>query len=105
MFTPIYEYKTYFVNEDGEIIRLIGDKKKTVKPFIHPDGTKQVSLSEQGKVKKFTVHKIVSETFIPNPNKWKHIIHKDNNLSNNSVSNLEWSKSMQGHSKKVEIIS
>ena len=92
---PIYTYKTYAVTEQGDIIKFIADKQKLVKPFVHKDGTKQVSLSEDGKVKKFTIHKIVADTFIPNPNKYRFVLHKDGDLSNNDISNLEWCKTMQ----------
>ena len=37
-----------------------------------------------------TVHKLVALAFIPNPKKLPIINHKDENPSNNTVSNLEW---------------
>lgn len=36
------------------------------------------------------VHRIVAETFIPNPNHLPVVMHKDNNKKNNCVSNLKW---------------
>ena len=36
------------------------------------------------------VHRIVAETFINNPNNYKYVNHKDENPSNNCVTNLEW---------------
>lgn len=36
------------------------------------------------------IHRLVAEAFIPNPNKFTIINHKDNNPSNNRVDNLEW---------------
>lgn len=36
------------------------------------------------------VHRIVAEIFIPNPNNYQFINHKDENKSNNYVGNLEW---------------
>ncbi|WP_288638843.1 NUMOD4 domain-containing protein [uncultured Lentilactobacillus sp.] len=36
------------------------------------------------------VHRLVAEAFIPNPNGYLEINHKDENKENNNVSNLEW---------------
>lgn len=47
-------------------------------------------LCEAGKSKKVFVHRLVAEAFIPNPNNLPIINHKDENPSNNAVSNLEW---------------
>ena len=41
-----------------------------------------------GKQKK--VHQLVARAFIPNPNGFEIINHKDENRSNNNVENLEW---------------
>ena len=36
------------------------------------------------------VHRLIAETFIPNPNKYREINHIDENKLNNRVENLEW---------------
>jgi len=35
-------------------------------------------------------HRLVAEAFIPNPNQYTIINHKDGNKANNHISNLEW---------------
>ena len=40
--------------------------------------------------KRRPIHRIVAETFIPNPNDYPIINHKDENPANNCVENLEW---------------
>lgn len=49
-----------------------------------------VSLSKNGFVKKYEVHRLVGEAFLPNTLNKPQINHKDCNGLNNNVSNLEW---------------
>ena len=50
----------------------------------------RVTLSGNGKTKRFSVHRLVAEAFIPNPDNKPHVNHIDNNGENNTVANLEW---------------
>ena len=53
-------------------------------------GYLRVNLSKNGKPKNFSVHRLVAETFIPNPNNLPCVNHKDQTRTNNRVDNLEW---------------
>lgn len=51
---------------------------------------KLCSQVEKGKIKYFTVHRLVAKAFIPNPNNLKTVNHKDGDKQNNFAENLEW---------------
>lgn len=65
-------------------------KEWILKPRKSGKGYLSVTLSKDGKCKNFLVHRLVAEVFIPNPLNLPQINHKDENPSNNNVSNLEF---------------
>lgn len=50
----------------------------------------RVVISFNGKCRQVLIHRLVAETFIPNPNNLPEVNHKDEDKSNNKASNLEW---------------
>lgn len=63
---------------------------KTIKQWKRADGYMSVTLRIDKKQKTYLVHRLVIETFIPNPDALQWINHKDENKMNNNISNLEW---------------
>ena len=65
-------------------------KGKILTPRLNSDGYPRVELYKRSKSKSHYIHRLVATAFIPNPNSFQEINHKDENKSNNIVSNLEW---------------
>ena len=63
---------------------------RVLKPGYTSCGYLQVGLSKNGKSKTRTVHRLVAETFLPNPNDLPQVNHRDEDKDNNNVENLEW---------------
>ena len=79
-----YEYEvSTFVN-----VRRIG--KKMLKSRLNKRGYYYVTLCKNGKTTTKTIHRLVAETFITNPENKECIDHIDNNPTNSNVSNLRW---------------
>lgn len=53
-------------------------------------GYKIVTLRKDKKNHTKTVHRLVAQAFLPNPNKLPCVNHKDENKQNNVIDNLEW---------------
>lgn len=86
-----FEY--YAVSSLGNVMSLRSKKLlKQEKCNASIDGNryKRVTFSSDSVIKRFSVHRLVAEAFIPNPFNKPHVNHIDNDPSNNSVSNLEW---------------
>lgn len=66
------------------------DRVIIMKPAISRCGYLRVDLWKHRKAKHFSVHRLVAEAFIPNPNNYPCVNHKDECKTNNHVENLEW---------------
>lgn len=65
-------------------------KERMLNPTPNLKGYLGQCISKNGIRKRVTIHRLVAETFIPNPLNLPEVNHKDEDKSNNSVSNLEW---------------
>ena len=72
--------------------------------FTKVNGYQTISFREGGagsKQRRFMVHRLVAESFIPNPDNKKYVNHKDGNRENNDVSNLEWCTRSENERHKI----
>lgn len=65
-------------------------KGRILKQGLNKCGYQLVHLCKDGKGKTYTVHRLVADAFIPNPQNLKEINHIDEDKTNNRVCNLEW---------------
>lgn len=54
-------------------------------------GYLNVDLCKNGKRKTHTIHRLLAQAFIPNPENKSDVNHIDEDKTNNNVNNLEWS--------------
>lgn len=78
----------YWVYTDGKILSLYTNK--FLKPIKKRRGYVSVHLYKNGKMFNRRVQRVVAETFIPNPNNFPVVNHKNGDINNNSIENLEW---------------
>lgn len=78
----------YEVDTNGDVFSL--RKNKKMAPTKTNVGYYEIHLYKDGKRTVKTIHRLVAETFIPNPERLPQINHKDETRTNNAVSNLEW---------------
>lgn len=65
---------------------------KIMKTYIAKNGYKKLRLTDEfGYGNEHTLHRIVAEAFIPNPENKEFVNHIDGDKTNNNVNNLEWS--------------
>ena len=65
-------------------------KGKMLRHYYCPGGYQQVNLARRQTATPKLIHRLVAEAFIPNPNNYPQVNHKDENKSNNHYANLEW---------------
>lgn len=87
-FKKIQGYSNYLIDTKGNIYSL--KNNKLLKNVKSNSGYYLVCLWGNGKKRNHLVHRLVAETFIPNPNNYKEVNHKDFNKLNNNIKNLEW---------------
>lgn len=79
----------YQVSNLGRVKRIYNKSEKIIEGTL-VFGYRIVALYKNRVKSLKRVHRLVAEAFIPNPQNYPHINHKDWNPNNNCVDNLEW---------------
>lgn len=78
----------YAVSGDGSVYSY--KNKRVLKGLKGKNGYVYVGLCKNGIVRQYTVHRLVGEAFIPNPENKPEIDHINGDRQDNRVENLRW---------------
>lgn len=90
----IKDYPNYYITSTGKVLSAY-KKGEELAVRIGKQGYAYVNLYNENGRKTKKIHRLVAETFIPNPLNYPQINHKDGNKLNNRVENLEWCNASQ----------
>lgn len=98
MFCKIKGFENYQINENGVVINT--DTGKVKSPFVNKsNGYLCVDLYKDNKSHKKTIHRLIAEAFIPNPENKPTVDHKNGNRLDNSIDNLRWATYSEQNSR------
>lgn len=89
-FYNIKDFDQYRITKSGKVWSM--KHRRFLKPELHNTGYYRVTLwsSILNHPVHVLLHRLIAQTFIPNPRNLPYVNHKDGNKKNCSISNLEW---------------
>lgn len=100
MWKDIVGYEGFYsIDEYGNILNL--RTNKLISGYINNKGYKIVDLYKEGKREKFLVHRLVALHYVPNPNNYPIVLHKDNIKTNTYYENLIWGTYSENNSQAI----
>lgn len=79
---------SYLISSLGRVFSI--SSNKVLKTYINKLGYERIEFNVGGTNRKYFVHRLVAEAFVPNPSNLPIVNHRDENPSNNKADNLEW---------------
>ena len=89
----VYKYPNYDVSNMGRVMKM--NTGKLLKNTTGINGYSMVGLVNYNGKKVFSIHRLVCNEFIENPDNKPSVDHIDNDRSNNHVENLRWATAQE----------
>lgn len=80
----------YQVSNEGRVRSLRFNRERIFGNGVNSRGYVTCVLRKNGEKIEYTMHRLVAQAFIPNPNNYNAVHHINHNRSDNRVENLEW---------------
>ena len=90
----------YQINENGEIYNT--RTNNFLKGYIENTGYVSVNLNINGIKKNYSLHRLMADTFLDNPNNLPIVNHIDGDKTNNKLENLEWVNQSQNRYHAIQ---
>lgn len=94
-------YEDYLITDTGRVYSL--KAQKYLSPQFNYDGYATLKLCKNGIHKTFRIHRLVAETFIPNPENKETVDHINRVRTDNRVENLRWATRKEQSANRNEI--
>lgn len=85
----------YTIDTFGNITSYHRGAVRPLKTYISGNGYLLATLTKDGKQEKHYVHRLVAQAFLPNPKDLPCINHLDEDKTNPTLSNLEWTTHLE----------
>ena len=91
----IEAFPNYAVSNLGRVKRILTQTGKSLgdrvlSPYIGWGGARMVNLSDRGRHRSMRISRLVATAFLPNPDGLQIVLHKDGDLMNDRLDNLQW---------------
>ncbi len=97
------QIEKYIIYPNGEVVNI--KLNKILKPYTHKkNGYQIIKLCINGKKHAFLLHRLVANSFIPNPENKPEVNHKNGIKTDNTIYNLEWATKSENELHKVRVL-
>lgn len=100
----IRHFPNYSITEGGQVYSTKRGTSRQLKPHNLSNGYVKVQLWSGKKGHQHYIHRLVADTYLPNPLELPEVNHKDGNPRNNNVDNLEWCTRAQNAQHAAQVL-